>query len=225
MPAKGRDLLLFFLIILIVVLSSLTTYFFAKSKTLSQTSTIPSEELSQFNNVTPSSTTPTTSTTVSGFTSRLSQPKQLHSVAKGETLHTIALNYDLSYTALASANGLQEPYTIKEGQILVIPSLDDKTKKLLVEFVLTTKASEIQSKVQNGGEAYYLDPQQAAAAQAQGVFGLSFDQTYTVKSQESNKVVLGAKNTFGEMEIELNQPLTRGEKGAWAITKITQISK
>lgn len=44
-----------------------------------------------------------------------------HRVARGETAYTIARLYDVSVRSLADWNGLDENYTIREGQFLLIP--------------------------------------------------------------------------------------------------------
>jgi lysozyme len=50
-----------------------------------------------------------------------SQSPGVHVVQSGENLFRIALKYNMTYTSLASANGLSYPYTIYVGQRLVIP--------------------------------------------------------------------------------------------------------
>ena len=47
----------------------------------------------------------------------------LHTVARGETLESIATKYKVDATAIASfvGNGLQPPYTLEAGQSLIIP--------------------------------------------------------------------------------------------------------
>ena len=47
-----------------------------------------------------------------------------HLVEKGDTLYSIAWRYDLTVNVLAKVNGLHEPYTITQGQIL---NLDPQT--------------------------------------------------------------------------------------------------
>jgi lysozyme len=45
----------------------------------------------------------------------------VHIVQPGENLFRIALQYNMLYTALAQANGLSYPYTVYQGQRLIIP--------------------------------------------------------------------------------------------------------
>lgn len=44
-----------------------------------------------------------------------------HTVAAGETLSSIALEYGVDWTAIAAANSLTDPYVIFVGQVLCIP--------------------------------------------------------------------------------------------------------
>ena len=50
-----------------------------------------------------------------------------HTVAPGETLYRIALNYGTSVDAIAGANGIPYPYVIQAGQQLVIPGAGEYT--------------------------------------------------------------------------------------------------
>ncbi|WP_240789451.1 LysM peptidoglycan-binding domain-containing M23 family metallopeptidase [Pseudooceanicola onchidii] len=54
--------------------------------------------------------------------SQLTAPEPVrHKVARGETAYTISRLYDVSVRSLADWNGLDENYTIREGQFLLIP--------------------------------------------------------------------------------------------------------
>lgn len=44
-----------------------------------------------------------------------------HVVEAGETLRTIADSYGTTVEALARVNDLEAPYTIYEGQVLILP--------------------------------------------------------------------------------------------------------
>lgn len=50
-----------------------------------------------------------------------------YTVAAGDTLSKIALNYKLTVTELAAANNLKEPYTLFVGQSLCIPGTPTST--------------------------------------------------------------------------------------------------
>lgn len=50
-----------------------------------------------------------------------SGPFAEHAIASGETLFSIAQNYDMSWTALATLNNLEPPFVITPGQIIKVP--------------------------------------------------------------------------------------------------------
>ncbi|MBL6839554.1 M23 family metallopeptidase [Paracoccaceae bacterium] len=52
-----------------------------------------------------------------------------HSVVRGETVFTISRLYNISVRSLADWNGLDSDYTLREGQILIIPLVDKKAAK------------------------------------------------------------------------------------------------
>ena len=51
----------------------------------------------------------------------------VHRVVAGESLYSIAYQYDLDYRQLAGLNGLQSPYTISAGQQLVLTAEADRS--------------------------------------------------------------------------------------------------
>ena len=52
-----------------------------------------------------------------------------HNVVRGETVFTISRLYNISVRSLADWNGLDSDYTLREGQILIIPLVDKKAIK------------------------------------------------------------------------------------------------
>ena len=52
-----------------------------------------------------------------------------HSVVRGETVFTISRLYNISVRSLADWNGLDSDYTLRDGQILIIPLVDKKAAK------------------------------------------------------------------------------------------------
>lgn len=50
-------------------------------------------------------------------------PDRIYTVAKGDTLETIARRADVSVDELVAANGIQNPKTIRIGQIIKVPSV------------------------------------------------------------------------------------------------------
>ncbi len=60
---------------------------------------------------------------------RPAEAARAHIVQPGETLHSIALRYGLTVTALARANGLANPARIRVGQVLTIPEVDSYDRR------------------------------------------------------------------------------------------------
>ena len=52
-----------------------------------------------------------------------------HNVVRGETVFIISRLYNISVRSLADWNGLDSDYTLREGQILIIPLVDKKATK------------------------------------------------------------------------------------------------
>jgi LysM repeat protein len=68
------------------------------------------------------SPTPEPSPSASPTSGASPTPGGIHVVQEGEYLSTIAELYGVPWTAIAEANGLQDPYTIYPGQELIIPA-------------------------------------------------------------------------------------------------------
>ncbi|WP_232302676.1 LysM peptidoglycan-binding domain-containing protein, partial [Elstera litoralis] len=47
--------------------------------------------------------------------------EQIHTVASGDTLYSISRRYNVDTTALVRSNELRDPFTLKVGQLLVLP--------------------------------------------------------------------------------------------------------
>ena len=54
-----------------------------------------------------------------------------HKVVRGETAFIISRLYNISVRSLADWNGLDSDYSVREGQFLIIPLVDNKTQKSL----------------------------------------------------------------------------------------------
>lgn len=67
------------------------------------------------------SATTGTTTSTGGTTSGASGDSLVYTVAAGDTLSEIAARYNVTWEAIAQANGLAAPYTIYRGQKLTIP--------------------------------------------------------------------------------------------------------
>ena len=76
-----------------------------------------------------------------------------HNVVRGETVFTISRLYNISVRSLADWNGLDSDYSLREGQILIIPLVDKKatenTQKELVESVAPAPPSSKKPQPRN----------------------------------------------------------------------------
>ena len=76
-----------------------------------------------------------------------------HNVVRGETVFTISRLYNISVRSLADWNGLDSDYTLREGQILIIPLVDKKatknTQKEIVESAVPAPPSSKKPQPRN----------------------------------------------------------------------------
>ena len=63
-----------------------------------------------------------------------------HNVVRGETVFTISRLYNISVRSLADWNGLDSDYTLREGQVLIIPLVDKKATKNTQKEVVESEA-------------------------------------------------------------------------------------
>ena len=63
-----------------------------------------------------------------------------HKVVRGETAFIISRLYNISVRSLADWNGLDSDYSVREGQILIIPLVDSKREKSLKKEEITSIA-------------------------------------------------------------------------------------
>lgn len=212
----------FSLILLVGILAASTSFFFAKSRQttkVSQPSGTPTIAA-----VTDGSTAPQISPASSSQVSRPatqnekpSKPADIYTVQRGETLFAIAQSQGTSGGSLAEANGITDSDKIQAGQVLIVP------KGNVVSFILdSTKATELQKAVDDGRYPFRLSPEETARSDAPPVFGIQVTDTFTVRAKDENQgtatVVISheGKNYL----IKLNQPVTRGKTGLWAIESI-----
>lgn len=229
---KGIKILLVVLIILVGVLAGASGFLYAKNISLekklsSDTTTLststkptsPDEEASTETTTSSGTTASSAVTEPAASDNRPSAPTDTHTVTAGETLSIIAGELDINWVTLAEANGLSEEDAnkIKVGQVLIIPKNNQ-----ISYTVNTAKAQEIQTKVDGGKDAWRLSPADTAKSDAPSCYGLAVTDTFTQKTVDAaagTATVTGTHNGKN-YEIKLTQPVTKGEKGIWAIESI-----
>ena len=63
-----------------------------------------------------------------------------HKVVRGETAFIISRLYNISVRSLADWNGLDSDYSVREGQVLIVPLVDNKIQKSLKKEKITSLA-------------------------------------------------------------------------------------
>lgn len=231
---RGLKILLVVLIVLVGVLAVTVGFFYAKNMALEKKVGSDSSTLSPSTKNTDADEEATTATTTaapnpSASTSsvtepavagdRPSAPTDTYTVAAGDTLSIIGSKLDISWPTLAEANGLSEEDAnkIKVGQVLIVP------KNNQISYTINTaKAAELQEKISGGKDTFRLSPADTAKSDAPPAYGLAVTDTYTQKTVDAaagTAIVTGTHNGKN-YEIKLSQPVTKGDKGIWAIESI-----
>lgn len=165
----------------------------------------------------PTNTTSTTSEPQIESQSAEVNNAETYLIQKGDTLFTISLKFNTTMDELAKLNNIADFNQIKIGQLLKIPKTVSTSSKSTIQVDLA-KMKEIQSLVDQGSQPWRLDPVEVVKADAPASYEFTALDTYTLKSKDIVKgEAVVAVRTF---EIDLIQPITKGEKGIWAIVSI-----
>lgn len=157
---------------------------------------------------------------------RLATPSTTYTVVEGDTLYPIGLELDVNWEQIAQANNLVDPYTLKVGQVLIIPTLADSTYSVRYT-VSPSVAQKYQTNANQGQDTWRLDPTASAQAEVGGAWGLATTDEYRLVSRDdtAGTAVVTASRLEGSVvksyEITLNQPVTKGSTGIWSIERVT----
>ncbi len=237
MASAKNTILSIFTYALVMVLAGSTVYFYLKSQEKS-TNTLPTPNLPAGRHGSKLQTTPTLTPTTQPQTTlsptpaltkpaqnsnHPSNPAQTYKIGPGETLFGIATKLNMNWTRITEVNNLENGDNIKEGQILFIPSFDEKTKKLYLEFTVdTSKATQIQDQATNLPTSPYLDPAATSKQDAIGFYGLAAEDIYLFisKNELDGTAIVDVTHKDKKYEINLIQPVKKGKDGIWTISKI-----
>ena len=229
--AKGYKVLFTLLIILAGLLAVSSGFFYAKNRNLEnilsdesvKTDDTPKTETTGLNSTTPATepktatTTPPTATTAPVVTgNKPSGPTDTVVVGMGETLFQIGQKVGVSWVVIAEANGIDAD-KIQAGQTLIVP------KNNQVAFsVNTDKANAIQQSVTQGKDPFRLSPSETAKSDALKIYGIAASDTFTQVKVDltAGTAEISCLHTDKTYTISLTQPVTKGEKGIWAISSI-----
>lgn len=148
-----------------------------------------------------------------------------YTVESGDTLFSIGLKFNLTWTEIAEANGLKEESIIVEGQKLKIPEVSGaSTVNGTKEFeIILADQQKYQKDANDGENTWRKDPIEVAKKSIPDIFGI-------LKSDGYNLI---SKNTSaGEAEVEINhkgqlytakliQPVDKGNNGIWAVKSVS----
>lgn len=226
--------------IFITVLAASTIYFYLKTqegKPTNNSNPGPSNQANTktntdksdtTNKTTDVTTTPANLNTVPAPSSSFpSNPAQTYVVGPGETLSGISSKLNMNWQRIVEINGLSSGDAIKENQRLIIPSYDEKNKKLFAEFKIDIqKATQLQDQASQNSPSSYIDPLEVAKSDSTRVYGLTANDTFTFISKnelEGTAVVNVTHVDSKQYQINLTQPVKKGKDGTWAITQIIPI--
>lgn len=224
--ARNLKVLFGTLILVIGILATSTGFFFAKTVSLQKNTNKSSSDSQDTNkNVATSATTATTPAAASAVTkpapigNRPSSPTDTVVVEAGETLYTIGLKVSLSWTVLADANGINAD-KIQAGQTLIIPKNNQISYTVNQE-----KASSIQKDVDAGKNTFRLSPVETAKSDSPSAYGIATEDTFTQVKVDKNAgtATVSVTHNGKNYEISLTEPVTKGEKGIWAIIAIKPV--
>lgn len=149
---------------------------------------------------------------------------ETYTIKEGDTLFGISIKFDIPMDKLAEFNNITDPNQIKVGQVLKIPKPGSVISKGEIEIDLD-KMKDIQALVDQGEQIWRLDPIEVVKADAPASFQFTALDNYTLKSKdlENGKAIVLVKKTEPQVknyEVDLIQPVKKGENGIWAITAI-----
>lgn len=156
-------------------------------------------------------------------------PTETYTVVSGDTLFPIGQKHQISWQTLARVNNLSEPYTLRIGQLLVIPTISS-TKQVTVQFKpLPERITAASSTLTEATNQWRLDPLLVAQIENFTVFGLSRADDYRLTAKDDkvgSATVVATKvagATISHFEIKLSQPTGNGSGKLWAVTSVTEL--
>ena len=232
--SRAVKILITILIVVATFLATSTGFFYAKSNSLEKklsdgqkttdeaaATVTDATETTTKTTAVPTTTDTTSTVTTSSTDSRPSSPADTVVVGEGETLFEIGQKAGVSYTLIAEANGI-DANKIKVGQTLLVP------KNNQISFIVNKdKAASLQKDVDGGKYSFRLSAVDTAKADSPTAYGLASTDSFvkgTVDATAGSATVTVTKGDKTYL-ITLTQPVTKGEKGIWAIESIKPQTK
>lgn len=224
--SRGHKILFIVLIVLVGLLGASTGFFYSRSvawkkEALKDESSTTASDTAVEKKVTDTATntkqdTSSEVTSPAPLNNRPSSPSKTVTVEAGQTLFEIGQQVDVSWTILAEANGINAD-EIKAGETIIIPENGQVNYTVNQE-----KAQSLQNDADSGKVAFRLSAVDTAKSDAPTVYGLTVDDVYTqgkVDTSAGSATVTATKDGKTYL-IALVQPVTKGDKGIWAIESI-----
>jgi len=223
--ARNLKVLFGILILFIGLLATSTGFLYSKTVSLQKNTNKSSSNSEDTNKNVATSTTTSTPASTSAVTkpapigNRPSSPTDTVVVEEGETLFAIGQKAGLSWTVIAEANGI-EADKIQAGQTLIIPKNNQISYTVNQE-----KASSIQKDVDTGKNTFRLSAVDTAKSDSPSAYGITTEDTFTqIKiDQNAGTATVNVTHNGKSYEISLTEPVTKGEKGIWAIVSIKPV--
>lgn len=224
---KQIKLVFYGLITLVAILAASNGYFYAKSiNSATKNGSTDGSSISKTPEASKSSVpTPQTSSPVAKLASsneRPSNPSDTYTIARGDSLFSIAEKNGLTLLELSSANGIIDNNKILFDQILIIP------KNNQINFTIQNdNAATLQKYVDNGKIQWRLSPEETARSDNAGSYGFTTADTFTLKEKNINE---GTASVIGVVEgksylIKLIQPGNKNDKSIWVIVSIAPVTQ
>jgi len=223
---KQTRFVFFVLVALVAILAASTSFFAAKTYKNSAKKSQPSSNASSSiggEATNEGSAKPTTSsssqvTKAASTVEKPSKPTDTYVVQKGETLFVVAQSQGVNWQDLAEANGITDADKIQADQTLIVPKGGE------VDFTLdNTRATSLQKDAEGGKYQFRLSPEETARSDAPPCYGIQVADDFVLKSNDNGSAQVQVSIDSKNYLIKLTQPITKGEKGIWAIESIKPV--
>ncbi|MCL5407610.1 MAG: LysM peptidoglycan-binding domain-containing protein [Patescibacteria group bacterium] len=218
---KQTRAVFFFLLALVAILAGSTSFFAAKTYKISNSNkSKPSTtaSVSIDSGTSPATTSSSAVVKAASSVEKPSKPADTYMVQKGETLFVVAQAQGSSWQDIAEVNGMSDVDKIQAGQTIILPKAGQ------VDFTVDNiRSTSLQKDADLGKYQFRLSPEDTARSDAPNVYGLKVTDTFTLKSRDNGQAQVQATKEGKNFIIKLIQPVTKGDKGIWAIESIRPI--
>lgn len=218
---KQTRAVFFFLLALVAILAGSTSFFAAKTYKISDSNkSKPATTASALvdGGASPVATSSSAVVKAASLVEKPSKPADTYTIQKGETLMVVSQTQGISWQDMVEANGMSDADKIQAGQTIILQKAGQ------VDFMVDDdRAASLQKDADLGKYQFRLSPEDTARSDAPNVYGLKVTDTFALKSRDSGQAQVQATKEGKNFIIKLIQPVTKGDKGIWAIESIRPI--